>query len=187
MCLHGTTTTGLRAILAGEDKPVGPWTVSDRDGTMYVWTLPKLLEEMGCEEEDTDIVEFVGEAFESAQVQAVVTQDEWVYALVLDIPETLLSDDWSCENMANRAGCLNTADFRPEMIKKVYRCPFNRWMSPWVVRGLLENEYFNEYEVDPLLLEVAQAIDNPVECHREFDYEEILVGELTPATIKLGQ
>lgn len=174
ICYHGTTKKGLISILKNTGiKPISPWTASDQDGDMYVWPEDKLNNQMDYEEKD----QFIIHAFESAEVQAILSKETDLFVLELDIPDHLLGDDLSCDNMADVASSLNISDFNKSMITGVFYHKVNIWSFPFIVKYLTGNPYFNKYAVDPDLLEVAENIDN--DYHREptefWDFKDVTV------------
>ncbi len=174
-CYHGTTKKGLKAILSGENhKPNSPWNCSDQDGVTYVWPLDKTVECEGCDGECDGHERAVVKAFESAQVQAAIAGDTELYVIVLDIDDDMLSDDYSADNMSDAASCINTQDFKATRIITTYHCSFNRWHAPFVIKGLLQNCYFNTCAVDEDLLKVAEQLSEDVWIDEiyEFDYKE---------------
>lgn len=170
-CFHGTTTKGYNAITKGgtESKPCSPWTVSDEDGCLYVWPQNKLEESYAYE----DINQMIIHAFESSEIQAVFTQDRNLFVLELEIPDELLEDDYSCENMSDVASFIDSSNFDKNMIVKVYKCDFNIWKSPFIVKSLLCNVHFNKWSIDEDLLQVAENLCEDYYYEREFDWYEI--------------
>ncbi|MCP3681515.1 MAG: hypothetical protein GY861_02400 [bacterium] len=173
-CFHGTTKKGLNAILANAGvKPNAPWVCSDNDGEMYVWPQNKLEDSYDFEEQE----QFICHAFESAEIQAVVSEEVEVFVLEMDIPNDLLEDDYSCDNMADVASYLPMDDFTTDMIVKVYTYKLNKWNAPFVISNLLNNEHFNTYSIDENLLEAAEAIQqakiykDPIDFYDFVEYD----------------
>lgn len=181
ICYHGTTEKGLKAILEGGRKPNNPWSVSDNDGCMYFWPSDKLADEYL-----TDNIEDQGiqRGFESAQVQAAVSQEEKLIVISINVPDEMLSDDLSCENMENTASYIYCSDFNKSMIVKTFEFTMNKWAFPFVIKSLLNNEYFNEYCIEDDLLRVAQMLpDNTfIDELLEFDWQEVTNHELAMAS-----
>jgi hypothetical protein len=171
---HGTTKKGLNAILNGGSKPNCPWTVSDNDGMTYVWPLDKLVSANALEDDDASYQTEYGirQAFESAEIQAVMEESEAIFVIELDIPDELLEDDFSCENMDNVASVLHMNDFDLKFIKKVYIADLNKWSFPFIVSGLLQNEHFNRWAVDEQLVEIAESLTDVYREPTEFNYSE---------------
>lgn len=167
ICFHGTTSKGLAAIKANDGfKPNNPWCCSDNDGAMYVWPTNKL-------DEPDELEIGIRMGFESAQVQAVTSNDFELYVLVIDVPDEILEDDYSAENMESSASYLNMTDFDYAMVKKIYTVKMNPWHSPFVLSGLLNNDHFNKYSVDEALLAVAKNVaDVFIDEIYDFDYED---------------
>ncbi len=171
-CFHGTTKKGLKSILANVGtKPNAPWVCSEDDGSTYVWPQNKLEDSYDFEEHE----QFVCHAFESAEIQAVIADEQEVFVLELEIPDHLLEDDYSCDNMAEVASLIEMSDFETNMIVSVYKKTLNKWNAPFVIANLLGNEQFNTFCIDENLLEAAEAIQS-AEIYKEptefYDFEE---------------
>lgn len=159
ICFHGTTTKGLQCILDNVgSKPFAPWVCSEDDGMMYVYPLNKVAENHCTEDEEETISRGLDSAFESAQIQCAIAQEETMYVLVLDIPDNLLEDDCSCENMSDVASMLEMTEFNTSMVKSVYECSFNKWYAPFVLVGILDNPQFNVDCLDKPLLDLAERL-----------------------------
>lgn len=171
---HGTTKENLNRILTGEGKQSGPWTVSDLDNMMYFWNQSKLLES------GEDIEIGIDYAFDAASTQAALKgENTELYVLECEINDSILEDDYSCENM-EMASCINISDFNLNMIKKVYKADFNKWHAPYHIAWLLGNMYFNQSQViDETLLDIAQTIRDTESYNEELfngvDYEECTI------------
>ena len=185
-CFHGTTSKGLHAILSKAGyKPNTPWTCSDNDGAMYVWPSNKIAdmdlgEELTEDNQDEVSERGINQAFESAQVQAVTCNDFDLYVIELEIDDNLLSDDFSCENMDSVASYINIGDFDLTMVKAIYSFRMNQWLAPQLVAGLLHNQYFNKWSIEPALLEVAETLQQLEHYSdpEEFDYAEEYLPDL---------
>lgn len=162
LCFHGTTEENYKRILKGEDKLTGPWTVSDKDNCMYFWPLDK-----ADSKEDA-----IQHAFEAAQVQAAIRgEDTDLYVIVCEIPDELLQDDYSCENMDSMASYILCSDFDIDMIKEHFISRYNKWYSPFIINGLLQNPHFNRYIVEDTLLLMAESVgDVYLDDMYYFDY-----------------
>jgi len=166
-CFHGTTLRGLEAIKnKSENKPTNPWCCSDNDGAMYFWPLNKLDEE--------DVNMGIQQAFESAQVQGAMAEDFELYVLEVEVPDELLEDDYSAENMETVASYIDISAFDYKMVVKVYKVKMNPWLAPIVIAALLNNHHFNKDAVGESLMAVAEALpsDTWVDGATEFDYIE---------------
>jgi len=161
ICYHGTTQEGLVNILSSSGiKKITPWTVSDDDGCMYVWPQDKIITANMLEGEDLECIEdaCMQAAGISARIQAATSGEEDIIILVLDIPDTLLQDDYSCDNMPTSASLILCNDFNKDFIAKVYSAECSKYLHPFVISGLLDNPYINLVDVDTDLLSAARAI-----------------------------
>lgn len=170
-CFHGTTKKGLNAILNADGyKPNSPWTVSDNDGAMYLWPADKLESQYDFE----DLNQMIIHAFESAEIQAVIEDTTEIFVLELEIPDELLQDDFSCDNMADVASFIETGQFNKSMLVNIYTCKLNRWNAPFIIANLLGNPNFNQWAVDEDLLTLAETLQQG-DFYRdttEYDFEE---------------
>lgn len=172
LCYHGTTEQSYKAIMAGESKITGPWTVSDMDSCMYFWPIDK-----SEGDDDDELSEYcIRMGFESAQVQAAVKGDNTkLYVIACEIPDELLEDDFSCENMSDSASYILCSQFSKDMIVKTLVCDFNQWHSPFIISGLLDNPNFNHYSIEPELLTISESLKGSevyLDEILEFDYTE---------------
>lgn len=172
ICYHGTTKTGLNAILNGaSSKPNTPWVVSDNDGAMYMWPSDKINE---SNDHDNVDLEGINSGFESAQVQCLVSGEVDLFVLKMTIPDPLLEDDYSCKNMATSASFIDMDKFHKQMIVSVYHYRINVWHKPFLVSSLLQNPHFNKWAIEPELLDVAEMLDGEfLPDIYEFDYSEL--------------
>ncbi len=176
ICFHGTTQQGLKNILLGEnEKHVSPWVVSDNDGAMYLYPLDKLVSshEIDCSEEAFQMG--VITSLESAIIQTCMNNETVIYSLVLNIPDELLVDDYSCENMADIASYIECNEFDPSMIIGVYKETLSIWDKPSILSNVRGLAYFNTSEVDEHLLNLAESLAD-ADIYNELD----LVGEHVP-------
>lgn len=177
-CYHGTTKKGLKAITEQSDfKPNNPWSCCDNDGAMYVWPLNKMddyqdktndYQDNPHEDAERQGIE---QGFQSAQIQGAVSGDYDLYVIELEIPEELLEDDQSAENMADTASFIDMAEFNPEMIKATYHFKMNKWHSPYVIKALLDNPHFNKYSLDEDLMQIAEDLGDDCYIDSIYEYE----------------
>jgi len=164
--IHGTTQQGLTNIMLGETKEAGPWNVSERDGCSYLWDVEAV---MTGEDQDIDFV--IRNAFESAQLQAAIKgEDNTLYALVCEFDSEEVEIDFSCENMDAYARYAPESQLNKSVIKKIYKSDFNKWDSPFILSGVINNEHFSKCMVEDSLLTIAETLANS-EVYREIDIE----------------
>lgn len=180
LTFHGTTSKGLQAILNSDGyKPSAPWTCSDNDNSMYLWPSNKIASMEGyCENDDLDdiISRGIQQGFESAQIQAITSEDFELYVLMLEIDESILQDDFSCDNMSEIASFIDCDQFSGSMVKKVFHFKMNKWFAPILASQLLRNEYFNKWALSPELLTLAENLQNSeiyLDELYQFDYKSI--------------
>lgn len=158
---HGMTRKAFEAFKAGKGKSelITPWSVSDNDGCMYFYSAAKIKNEY-CNEGDTDeILQYgIDNAYSSGSIQAAMSGDNEVIVLCLNLSDVCYSDDYSCENMAYIADYANCDSVQMQHVIKAYSLPYVQYMAPFTIAGLLNNNYFNTYDVDPTLLKFAEQI-----------------------------
>lgn len=163
-CFHGTTKKGLAAILSGDNhKPTSPWVCSDNDGAMYFYPIDKVISVNGLEDEYDDgpeqaLMYAYESAFSSAMIQAVTSLETELYVITCEIPDELLEDDYSCENMADIASYIEQGEFSLGFIEEIHTVKINQYRLPYDAAMLLRNDLFNKWALDGDLLEMAEAI-----------------------------
>lgn len=174
--VHGTTKAGYNAIINRTGKESGPWYCSDCDGFTYVYPFDKVEKEWGTEGDEETEQRALQLSFESAQIQTVHNTETTLIALIIEVPDHLLDEDFSCENMESIASCFNIAEWDKVTILDVYECETNIYHKPFVLAGLLGMEQFNDEGIEPVLYKTAQVIaDSQVFMEEilEFDYKKV--------------
>lgn len=163
LCYHGTTLENAKLILQGNTdyKPSGAWIVSDNDNAFYVYPVNKLVNEFSIEE-DEDIEDykdqFIGQALDNAVITAGLKgRDTEIIIIEIDIPDHLLQDDFSCNNMNHIASFINLDELEECKIINVYKTNFSGYYSPYVF-PTLENDAFNTAYMDYDLLKIVELI-----------------------------
>ena len=176
---HGTTAQGLQNIINGsEEKHVSPWTVCDNDGIMYVYPSDKVAREHGLDlEEDFEEVQQCARqtCFEQAQLQVLCNDETEIFVIEFDIDESLLEDDYSCDNMADSASCFDMKEFDASRIQSIVKHTVNVYHKPFIAVNVIHNHNFNVDALDPELLAAAETISEAgvyLEAVTEFDFEE---------------
>lgn len=173
--VHGTTKEGLDAIKNKTGKISGLWECSTTDSYTYVWPFDKVAKEYDCDNENETRERAIQLAFESAQVQAVNSDFDKIYVLELEIPDELLENDESCENM-QMASCFDSVCWDDVTIINIYENDFNMFYKPFIVCNLLNNDYFTWYDLDEKLVILAKALQGKdifIDELYEFDYRII--------------
>lgn len=142
-CYHGTTLSNFKTLMAGGDKEASLWACSSEDGLLYVYPADKAASESGLEREDFESQSVFDEgvlragrqlALESATLTAAFgMSDTTLVVFELDIDESLLEDDWSCENMSSIASFIDADDFTPEMVTRCWVYDFKGMYSPFFI------------------------------------------------------
>lgn len=161
--LHGMTESAFNAwrkqTPKNESGVISPWTCSDGDGFTYLWDIQKLINS-GETEEEYSIDHAESRAYESALIQCAVNEEEKVYILFLDLSncESIENDD-SCENMPD-ASRIPEDELTIDKIVYIREYKVNKWFSPWIIAGLLQNPQFNQWQISEELLQIAQICAN---------------------------
>lgn len=175
--VHGTTKAGFEAIKNRSGKLSGPWYCSNLDTQTYVYPFDKVENDWGTEgdEEETE-QRALQMAFESAQIQTLHNEETTLIALVLEVPDSLLQDDSSCENMEDIASCFNIEDWDKVTILDIYEYEMNVFYKPFVLAGLLGMEQFKDEGINSAMYKAAQVISESgmfIGEILEFDYKRI--------------
>jgi len=180
LCYHGTTIENLKVLLNGDKTEIdSAWTCSDSDDAFYVWPLNKMMKEHCVDTKQDGKEAGIRQAFEAAQVQAAMAgKSTKLVVLEMDIYSQDLSDDYSCNNMADAASFIDSDNFDVSRIIRVFVVDFNHWLSPMILSGLLENEQFNKWSLDANLRDCAEAMQGI-----ELDYDNILEFDYYETTI----
>lgn len=158
---HGTTLDNYNKIIASNfgNKETYSWNVSD-DNCMYFYDLDKTDQD----EKEYKKDECINKAFESAQLTASIENVicSALVVLELKIPVNLCDDDYSCENMANEATCVDLENIDLHMIKKIHVCENGYIPSLRLLycAGLLkQNNYIKKDNFSHIELGVIKNID----------------------------
>lgn len=162
---HGTTQQGLANILEGHnEKTIAPWVCSDDDGVTYVYPLDKLMRADGLDVMDNNdrkegFNKGIQRALESAEVQALFTNETDLICLLMEVDEDYLQDDYSCNNMQSIASFIECEELS-EAVKcvEIVHYKANIWRYPIIVSVLLQQSEFNASELDDNLVQAAQSI-----------------------------
>lgn len=176
---HGISSSNFEQFIQSKGKLSGPWKCSDMDNQSYLWSKDYLIEESGFdinEFSDNDINSILGIPAESAIVQCALNGDDSFYILFVEIPDDYnsIDNDYSCNNMQG-AYCIPESDLI-KFTKGYIKCNWNKWNSPFVIKGLLQNQHFNSSMVDSGILAIANAINDDCFMDSASDYE---MGEYT--------
>lgn len=167
---HGTTLDGFKAIMGNKGKQglPAPWTVSDNDNQMYFYDAVAVSEEWGDEYSPEP-------AQRQSSEQAVLQLCSGGYGgtvvvLTCDIPDDLLEQDYSCDNMEN-ARCIPCDSFDPSWIVEIHTREVDQWVIPLHLACILDNSMFNTSQIPETLLTLAQAVGYN-DCIYEFELDQ---------------
>ncbi len=177
ICFHGTTDKNLVSIINGIDdkiNSVSPWNVSLNDGAFYLWPSDKL---DGNDQEEKTMLG-IDMAFGAAQCAAAISGSNKIYAIMLEVDDELLEDDYSCPNMSDSASYIPLECLDEVKIIGVYECDFDQRFAVFHVAMLWRNEKFNFDEIDSGLYTAAEILANSdcelyLDSMHKFDYKEI--------------
>lgn len=161
--LHGMSENSMHKLFnnQGKSECAAPWCVSDNDNRSYLWDIEEYCRINWCHDQsESDKLETVKrEAFGSATVQVCIDQSEYIYILLVSIPEDYdyIESDYSCENM-DSAYSIPESDLI-KFITGAYRVKINKWFIPVWVSGCINNDMFSACYVDPDLLTLAKLIN----------------------------
>lgn len=164
---HGTTLSGLEAILSGSGKKVcKPWNVStENDMYFYHPDMPQ-----AWEEHYPPITSPVEAAFSSAKIQCCYTDEVDIFVLECEVPDELVSRDVSFDGAESLYVQVSVKDFRQEYIKRVHHKEINPYTKPQIVMGFYENCCANiDALPDNLLTYVEEVKRNPAKSDTPFN------------------
>lgn len=149
----GISQSNLKDLLNHTGKQHIIWECSSYDELCYVYE----------HQEDND---YIGDCIFNALVQCIATRDNKIYVLELNIPDDIVSDDYSCENMEN-AKCFDSIHFNKDMIQSIqevnvdtcilyYMCKYMEY-NRYYIYDLsdyteMEQTFINHLNIDDLLL-----------------------------------
>jgi hypothetical protein len=171
-CFHGMTEKAYKQWATTDSKPtnvISPWTVSDNDGFTYLHTIDHAMIE--CSTDDIDEAKHfaISQAKESAFIQAAVNNDNCVYVIEMELPDELLETDVSCENM-DFCKCIDSGTFNRYKEKAIIHCfPVNPMLHIFRIAGLINNNYFNKYELPDEIVEAAKIVSK-VDCSSIYEH-----------------
>lgn len=156
---HGTTLSGLKAILSGSGKKVcKPWNV-DTHNDMYFYhpDMPQ-----AWDEHYPPLESPVDAAFSSAKIQSCYTDEIDIFALECEVPDELVTQDVSFDGAESLYVQVRVSDFRSEFITRVHHKQINPYTKPQIVMGFYGNGCANiDALPDNLMTYVESVIMNP--------------------------
>lgn len=135
ICFHGTTLSGIYAMLKGADKPISPWTVGDMDKTYLV------------DGEVYERTEAIAKAFEQAKLQSCLNDDVDLYVIECMVSDDLLEADTSVEGSVDLQ--ISKRAFRLDgglsgvIVKWIHHLRINKYCKPEYLMGMWENGQCN--------------------------------------------
>lgn len=137
---HGTSADNLKSILRHGLNPENQkkiWTVSFRG--VYLWS-PDALVESGDTEEEYKIDYAKEQAYSSAQMGLAMSKSGKCVVFEIELDDSLVEPDQSCENMGGAVVCLET--ITPKQIKAVYVSPDLSLMKGYFIALCMGRDMF---------------------------------------------
>ena len=159
LCFHGMTESAFKYWIQGKESyAISPWIVSDNDGCTYLHTIEHALEETGDSEYAKDFA--IRQAKESAIIQAAMNNDNGVFVIEIEVPDSMLNIDYSCDNMQH-CRYITESEFNALRDKaRIHSFSVNSYLHIFRIAGLLNNRHFNKYALDEEIVEAAQIVSN---------------------------
>lgn len=152
---HGTTLSGLKAILSGNPTKVcRPWRVKT-DNHMYFYGADR---PEAWEDRYPPIDNPIDAAFTSAKIQSCYTNDNDVFVIECEVPDELVEDDMSVAVAETLYYQVLLSNFKPEFIKRTYHKHVNPYTKPEIVMGFYENGCANLSELPEDLLSYVEQV-----------------------------
>lgn len=155
----GMTKEQYENLLIKGGKGESSWSVSDGDNCIYFWNLEKI-KEMEYENDDdyeASIDYAKQQAMWSGLTNVANFKSDYLVILTLSIPENLIDDDDSCENM-DEASCIHINDFDNKFIIEAEQAEVSTMLYPYILCGVTENKYFQLHNNDYLLSKLIEAV-----------------------------
>lgn len=166
LCVHGTTLENFKLMITRKGKPSGAWNVSECDAATYFYPLDKIAKAECLELSDfDDEADYQAAILEAAKryargnataTAALLERDAKLIVFLADVPDYLLEDDYSCNNMADIASFIHEDDFKVDMLRKIWQYDFFGIFSPYCVQP--DNPYMASMSYH--LEQMARAIQN---------------------------
>jgi len=169
--LHGMCKSSFERFIQGKDKQSGPWMVSDKDNYSYLYSVEKhigVIPVNGKRQEAIDMLQV--EAVCSAILQCALKGEGELYVLFCNLDSSIVTDDYSCENMQGIADSIPESDLKDSVVY-IRKFSWHKWYSPLVIASMRHRDYFNTNEVDPVILKTAECIKS------EFIMDDIFEAE----------
>lgn len=164
---HGTTLSGLKAILSGSGKKVcKPWNRST-DMNMYFYhpDMPQ-----SWEENHPPLTSPVEAAFSYAKIQCCYTDEVDIFVLECEVPDKLVSPDLSFDGAESLYVQVSVKDFQQEYINRVHHKEINLYTKPQIVLGFYGDNSANLDELPYSLLTYVEEVKlNPAKSDTPSD------------------
>jgi len=174
---HSISSANFEQFKFGDGKLSGAWMCSDQDKMSYLWSVEFCAENQGYElsniaEGSCSYGELLQHPAESAIIQCALQGEKEFYILCLNIPDDCseLEQDYSCENMQG-AYCIPENSLKDHVIG-YYKCQWNSFNAPFVIKCLLNNTWFNSSMVDAEIMEVAEQISGDCFIDTAFEFSQ---------------
>jgi len=175
-CYHGTTLENAIKIIKGENKSLDTVWNCSQDNSIYVYPESKLDD---ADAGDDEYLEERGiqQAMESGFIATAFYGSSLPVVLCFDIPEELLKDDYSCENMDAVASSYDTdqhGDVNQYITKIAVSERYNAELRLLYLSWVTKNCNFNLDDLDDLLLKalkLAAQVDIMDIYDDLYDYE----------------
>lgn len=170
---HGTSEDNLQSILRKGLLPDCQKVWNPSLSEVYLWSPDRLTEVGDCEAEwASDHAK--QRAYESAQMAMTLAKSGKCVVLEIELNDTTVSDDDSCENMS---GAVATAKVTRKQIKRIFISPDLSLLRGYFVGVALQNDLFNSYnftETERTIGEVFQKAEIYPEIMDDFPLEEFV-------------
>lgn len=156
--VHGMCESSYNRFMNNEGKQSGPWTVSDRDNLTYLYSVKKAMVEYDDDNECAlNIIQ--DDAIWSSILQCALNGEQFLYVLFCNVNPDIVSDDFSCENMAHISDCILSAKLKESVVYvKKYR--WNNYFAPFVIAEMMRMDHFNIENININILQVIENIEN---------------------------
>jgi len=154
---HGTSADNLPSILkhglsCNENKL---WHCSNDD--IYLWSVDAIKDFEQLDSNDEALDYAFRMANESGQIACIYSKDCRVVVLKIELDESEVSIDQSCENMEGRGAVCINRDITIDEIVEIKISTDLSLIKAYFIALMLNNDYFNTDDLTPIELKIGKA------------------------------
>lgn len=168
---HGTSADHLKSILRKGLRPDCGKVWNPSLNEVYLWS-PDKLTESGDTEADYANDYAKQRAYENAQIALTLAKSGQCVVLEVELDDSLVEEDGSCENMTGAVACAVT--IKPAQIKRVWISPDLSLLRGYFIAQAKRMTEFPSFRFSDLECKIADAISK---AELYFDSDEFPLTE----------